>query len=317
MAITLPTPGQSNWDDPLNDALTELQQDITAGANVYVSRVDADNLYARVNDSRITGALLKSDNLAAVTSKPAARVNLGLGNAAVKDVGTDNGTVAAGDALPIHIAATDPHGDRAWVSQNFIGLGGGTMSGALTIGAGGLTLSSGGLTISSGNIAHTGNVARTGDTSQTGKIATFNFSTTSPGFTAAVGGDAQDRFRILANGLIEWGDGTAARDTNLYRLAANVVATDDDLAINVAGKGLKIKEGSNAKMGTLTLVAGTATVNTSAVTANSRIILTVQTAGGTQGFLRISARSAGTSFAVTSTSATETSVVAWLLVEPA
>jgi hypothetical protein len=116
---------------------------------------------------------------------------------------------------------------------------------------------------------------------------------------------------------MEWGSGALTRDVNLYRANADILATDDDFAINVAGKGLKVKEGSNAKMGTATLVAGAATVNTSVVTATSRIFLTVQTAGGTQGHLRISARTAGTSFTITSTSATETSTVAWLIVEPA
>lgn len=317
MAITLPTPGQTNWDTPLNDALFELQQDITDGANTFVSRVEADNTYARVNDSRISNALQKADNLAAVQSKSAARVNLGLGNSATRDVGTTSGTVADGGALPVHVAAADPHGDRAWATGQFLPVTGGVLSGALEIGAGGITLQSGGLTITSGNITHTGNVARTGDTSQTGRVATYGFSTLSPGFTTTVGGDAQDRWRVMASGLMEWGDGTLTRDVNLYRANADILATDDDLAINVAGKGLKVKEGSNAKMGTATLVAGAATVNTSVVTATSRIFLTVQTAGGTQGHLRISARTAGSSFTITSTSATETSTVAWLIVEPA
>jgi hypothetical protein len=86
---------------------------------------------------------------------------------------------------------------------------------------------------------------------------------------------------------------------------------------NVAGFGLHVVEGSNAKMGTATLAAGTVTVATTAVTANSRVFLTNQSAGGTPGFLRVSARTAGTSFAVTSSSGSDTSTFAWLLVEPA
>jgi hypothetical protein len=91
---------------------------------------------------------------------------------------------------------------------------------------------------------------------------------------------------------------------------------EGDLNLHLAGGGLGVKEGSNAKMGLATLVAGTVTVSTTRVTANSRIFLSVQTAGGTQGFLRISARTAGTSFVITSTSGSETSTVAWLIVEP-
>lgn len=81
------------------------------------------------------------------------------------------------------------------------------------------------------------------------------------------------------------------------------------------GNGIRIKEGTNQRMGVATLSAGTATVANTSVTANTRIFLTVQTAGGTQGFLSTS-RTAGTSFTITSTSASETSTVAWMLVEP-
>lgn len=77
-------------------------------------------------------------------------------------------------------------------------------------------------------------------------------------------------------------------------------------------------EGANARMGTATLAAGTATVANTSVTANTRIWLSAQTNGasGTPGALRVSARVAGTSFTITSSSATDTSIVAYLLVEP-
>jgi len=77
-----------------------------------------------------------------------------------------------------------------------------------------------------------------------------------------------------------------------------------------------INDGANEQMGLATLVGGTLVVNNTKITANTRVFLSVQTAGGTQGFLRIAARTAGTSFTITSTSGTETSTVAWLLVEP-
>lgn len=72
-------------------------------------------------------------------------------------------------------------------------------------------------------------------------------------------------------------------------------------------------EVTNSGVGIATLVAGTVTVNNSSVTANSRILLTAATPGGTQGFLSY-ALSAGTSFTITSTSATETSTVAYLII---
>jgi len=70
------------------------------------------------------------------------------------------------------------------------------------------------------------------------------------------------------------------------------------------------------KHGTCTLVAGVCTVSDASVTASSRILLTSQLDGGTPGWLRVSARSAGVSFSVTSSSAADTSTVAYSIVEP-
>lgn len=68
-----------------------------------------------------------------------------------------------------------------------------------------------------------------------------------------------------------------------------------------------------------TLVAGTVTVATTKVTANSRIQLTTQSLGTVTVPMPIAvtARTAGTSFVITSSDATDTSVVAWMIVEPA
>lgn len=51
------------------------------------------------------------------------------------------------------------------------------------------------------------------------------------------------------------------------------VLVPGNLAITTAGKGFQVKEGSNAKAGTATLIAGTKTITTTSVTANSRILL--------------------------------------------
>lgn len=74
--------------------------------------------------------------------------------------------------------------------------------------------------------------------------------------------------------------------------------------------------GTAAPLGVATLVGGTVTVSNTSVQANSRIFLTVQTAGGTQGFLRIQTITPGTSFVITSTSATETSIISYFIVTP-
>lgn len=86
--------------------------------------------------------------------------------------------------------------------------------------------------------------------------------------------------------------------------------------IQQSQKGLSIREGTDAKQGTVTLVAGTKVVANTSVTANSRIFLTSQVDGGTPGFLRVSARVAGTSFTILSSNAADTSTVAYEIFEP-
>jgi len=54
-------------------------------------------------------------------------------------------------------------------------------------------------------------------------------------FSTYVTGDSFLRFNFLATGQMTWGDGTGAGDTNLYRTAASVLATDDELRVAVAG----------------------------------------------------------------------------------
>jgi hypothetical protein len=90
-----------------------------------------------------------------------------------------------------------------------------------------------------------------------------------------------------------------------------------DWKIQRLGKTLCIKEGTNAKMGVATLVAGTVTVSTTAVTANSRIFLCHQNSAGTRGSVAVTTITAGTSFVITSTNAADTSTIAWFILEPA
>lgn len=86
---------------------------------------------------------------------------------------------------------------------------------------------------------------------------------------------------------------------------------------NTPGEGLTITEGTDGMMGQVTLVAGTITVNNVNVKANSRIFLTRQSLGGAAGDLRVSAKVAGTSFTITSASGTDTSQVAYQIINPA
>ena len=73
---------------------------------------------------------------------------------------------------------------------------------------------------------------------------------------------------------------------------------------------------SNLSIGTATLVAGTVTVATTAVKTGAKIFLSVNTPGGTQGFLSAPAASItnGTSFVINSTDITDTSTVNWWII---
>ncbi len=177
------------------------------------------------------------------------------------------------------------------------------------------------LTIS-GNLTVAGNLTVGGTITSTGQIAAgdaVNVRRTNSFDNAFSARDTDDpflRYQVSCEGNIQMGDGQQAPDVNLYRLSSNNLATDDNLILTTAGRSLRIKEGTNACMGRATLVGGTVVVNTTAVSAASEIFLTCQTPGGTPGFLRVSARAAGTSFTILSSSGTDTSVVAWMIVEP-
>ena len=88
-------------------------------------------------------------------------------------------------------------------------------------------------------------------------------------------------------------------------------STTSDFYARIAGAWKPV-----VRTGVATLIAGAATVAIAEVTATSRIQVTSQADGGTPGFLRVSARTAGVSFTITSSDVADTSTVAWLLTEP-
>ena len=82
----------------------------------------------------------------------------------------------------------------------------------------------------------------------------------------------------------------------------------------VGANGVTVKQircGTTAAM-----VAGTTTVSDTTVTANSIILLSGADNGGTGGSLRVTARTPGTSFVITSSSGTDTGKVAYCIFEP-
>lgn len=122
-------------------------------------------------------------------------------------------------------------------------------------------------------------------------------------------------------------DGVAWRNVVLARDGGNVgigtaspseiLDVSGNVQLKTSGNGFKVKEGTNATMGVATMVAGTVTVSTTKVTASSRIFLTPQNASGTAGSVSITARTASTSFVISSTNILDTRDVAWLIMEPA
>jgi len=57
-----------------------------------------------------------------------------------------------------------------------------------------------------------------------------------------VTGDGQYRWRAYCSGILEWGDGAAVPDTNLYRASPNVLKSDDTIE---SGVGFRFPDASN------------------------------------------------------------------------
>lgn len=172
-----------------------------------------------------------------------------------------------------------------------------------------------------------------------GTAATVAAAAASIVLQAMVTGDTQQRMTVGGDGKLNWGSGSVAPDTNLYRGGAGTLKTDSffvmpsgqaggafsvftgaakALIAGTAGGGVAIAEGANARSGTATLNGTTAvTIANTSVTANTRIQLTIQAPGGTVGSPYVFTRTAGTSFQIKSTVVGDTSTVAWFLVEPA
>lgn len=158
------------------------------------------------------------------------------------------------------------------------------------------------------------------DTARNIKVANGSGGTVTALFdtTANAGSGTQTGLTISATG----GGNNYAALIYSGRTGIGTGTPTDSLDVNgnirISGvKGLKINEGTNATMGTATANGVTnVVVATTKVTATSRIFLTAQTAGAGPGELYITARTAGTSFSFKSTSATDNSTVAWIIIEP-
>lgn len=87
-----------------------------------------------------------------------------------------------------------------------------------------------------------------------------------------------------------------------------------DLSMAAASK-LNISSGANQRAGNLTLIGGTKTIANTTITANTIIMLTRKTSGGTLGTAITYTLNAGVGFTVNSDNVLDTSTFSYLLIE--
>lgn len=139
----------------------------------------------------------------------------------------------------------------------------------------------------------------------------------------------------FTEGSVIFADSTGSLATDSTNLAFNdstnvftagAVTSLGNVIMSTAGTGLRIKEGSNARMGTATLASGTVTVSNTSVTESTRIFLSRGSKGSSTalGELTVGTVTASTSFVISAlkpadgtTETGDLSVVNWVLIEPA
>lgn len=202
----------------------------------------------------------------------------------------------------------------------------------------GKIFSAGGVTVSNAGGTFTSQFLAIATGSGAGQYASFTaqndinnigqFFVTSSTYSAIpfLGADAAGFYCGGAGGIALMADGTGTFRvstgglTERFKIdASGNITTVGNVTLTDVGTGISIKEGTNATMGVSTLSAGTVTVTTTKVTANSRIMITIQSLGtvGTPKSIAVTARSAGSNFTITSEDVTDTSIIAWQIIEPA
>lgn len=126
-----------------------------------------------------------------------------------------------------------------------------------------------------------------------------------------------ERMLITSTGLV--GIGTSS-PTEKLEVVGNIRTNSGDVIVNNAGYGLKIKQGSNAKIGVTGAFPGggtnTVTVSTTAVTSNSIIFISAVSGATTiDPKVWVSTITAGTSFVISSGDNSFTGTVGWMIVE--
>lgn len=109
--------------------------------------------------------------------------------------------------------------------------------------------------------------------------------------------------------------GAAATEKLRVASGGDLTVTGGGEIFATVGKGVTYKSGTGARAGNATLVAGTVTVTNTTVTANTVIMLTRKTAGGTIGTSITYTLSAGASFTINSDNPLDTSTFSYVLSE--
>lgn len=303
---------------------------------VQLGNVTNESKATMFSNPVFTGTVTAGVIKPAADSTTAVKVQNAAGNSDIITIDTTNKTVAIGgtptttDALSI-IGSSKPTSSQRWENtaetsfiSNLLKAGsnsaylyvfgasystsGRLRSGSFLlegIGAGGVSVSSAhtaGYISFLVNLDEKWRIATNGSLSNTGSAGTAYITLKAGTATASTGPlkFTAGTFNTTPEaGAIEF-DGASFTFVNSDAVRRKIVATDTNT------------------FGVATLAAGTVTVSTTKVTANSRIMLTVQSLGTVTApkAVAITARTASTSFTITSADATDTSVVAWQIIEP-
>lgn len=214
------------------------------------------------------------------------------------------GTLSVDNAnATVYALASKSGGVDTWIS-----LGGGTSAVAQLTGDTGTATPSGG----SIKIAGTANqITTTGSGAQIS--LTLPAAITAPGSLSTT--------TTLASGTTLAAGTSLTAGTTITATAGNITATNGNVVMSTAGNKLVVPAtttttGGAFAAGSVALVGGAATVNTSAVTANSLIFVELQALGTipAPAAVGVTARTANTSFTITSNAGTDTSTYAWIII---
>jgi hypothetical protein len=132
--------------------------------------------------------------------------------------------------------------------------------------------------------------------------------------STAIGYNAQV---TASNSMVLGGTGSSAVNVGIGNTApSSRLTVSGNIEMSTAGNKLIIATGSNASVGTATLSGGTVTVNTTAVTASSKIFLTDATTGALTniGVPTVGTITAGTSFVINSSNVLDNSNINWFII---